>query len=454
MQLRLATRTGLASLVAAAITLVAVGAVFQGSFETILRDRVDRQLQSRSDTAPILAAVADRLSRSELRATVEGARVQSLTSPESGVIEIGLLPTQPLPPVAGPGFSTARADGQAWRLLTIDVVDVPRVGDHALVQLASPLGDVDAQAVSLRRRALVLGMLAALAAGIVGYLFGLVASKPLVTLAHDTGQLADLDPDRWRVRPSYGSPEVDEVASALNSSLERVADETRLRAQALASARAFASSVNHELRTPLQSALTNLDMASTNRIDPAAREHAIATARDELARMAASLSAVGALADAELVEAGRFELVALGDVIDEAVSGEARRLAHARLELEIPDDAAPVRVWRHGVVLAVANLLRNAVVHGAPVESGPVIAVRVNGTVVRVDDNGPGIAEADRTRVLARFERGQAVGATNGSGLGLALVDQVARAHGGRVEIGASPSGGTRVTLWLAPDEP
>ena len=73
--MRLATRTGLASFVAASITLLAVGALFRGQFTGILQDRVDAQLAERAKTAPILAAVADRLAQSELRTSLEGARV-------------------------------------------------------------------------------------------------------------------------------------------------------------------------------------------------------------------------------------------------------------------------------------------------------------------------------------------------------------------------------------------
>ena len=73
--MRLATRTGLASFVAASITLLAVGSLFRGYFATVLQDRVDNQLLERAETAPILAAVAERLSQSELRTTLEGARV-------------------------------------------------------------------------------------------------------------------------------------------------------------------------------------------------------------------------------------------------------------------------------------------------------------------------------------------------------------------------------------------
>ena len=71
--MRLATRTGLASFVAASITLLAVGALFRGYFATVLQERVDTQLEERAETAPILAAIADRLAQSELRTTLEGA---------------------------------------------------------------------------------------------------------------------------------------------------------------------------------------------------------------------------------------------------------------------------------------------------------------------------------------------------------------------------------------------
>ena len=119
--MRLATRTGLASFVAASITLLAVGALFRGYFATVLQERVDTQLEERAETAPILAAVADRLSQSELRTTLEGARVVR----GGETISLGLLPADPLPDEIVPGWSTARASGDRWRLYTVEVYDVP-----------------------------------------------------------------------------------------------------------------------------------------------------------------------------------------------------------------------------------------------------------------------------------------------------------------------------------------
>src|SRR6185295_5300920 len=124
--MRLATRTGLAAFVAASITLLAVGALFRGYFATVLQERVDTQLLERAETAPILAAVAERLSQSELRTTLEGARV--VTAGQT--ISLGLLPDDPLPVAITPGWSTARASGDRWRLYTVEVFDVPKPGDH------------------------------------------------------------------------------------------------------------------------------------------------------------------------------------------------------------------------------------------------------------------------------------------------------------------------------------
>lgn len=449
--MRLATRTGLAALLAATVTLVGVGLVFRAQFEHVLRGRVDDQLEARAGTAPILAAVSERLARSELRSAVEGARVQDLNRPERPVVEIGLLPEAPFPPIDGPGFTTERVAGEDWRTYTVEVADVPAVGDRVLVQLVAPLGDVESQARRLRRRAGFVGLLATLAAGIVGYLFGLRASRPLVSLQHDTERLDAGSPASWQVRASYGSPEVDDVAAALNRSLERVAEESRERTAALDAARSFAAAANHELRTPLQSARTQLDLAADPRADAADTGHALDAAREQLDRMGATLGAVGALAQAELVDPARFELLDLADVVDEAVAISARRDDPTVVDVHAPTGAAPVRAWREGVTLVVGNLVRNARLHGRHADGGPArVVVRVEGARIVVEDDGPGIPAVERTRVLERFARGANASAP-GSGLGLALVVQVARAHGGSVEIDTGELGGARVSVTLAP---
>jgi two-component system sensor histidine kinase PrrB len=439
--MRLATRTGLASFVAASITLLAVGALFRGYFATVLQERVDTQLRERAETAPILAAVADRLSQSELRTTLEGARVVS----GDQTISLGLLPDDPLPVEITLGWSTARASGDRWRLYTVEVVDVPKPGDHALVQLVAPLGDVDARAMQLRRRVILVMALTSLAAGLVGYLLGKVATRPLTALRNDTGRIDHAEPSTWKIGTAYGSSEVDDVASTLNENLERLADETHRRGAALDAARAFAASATHELRTPLQSALINLDMARSGRVTESDRAEVLGLANDQLQRMAAALSAVRALADAEFADPSWFDEMDLADVADAAVADERRRVPHATVDIESTPPTT-LTAWRDGVRLAIANIVRNALVHGVPSDGGAQhVVVSIVGATVIVDDNGPGVAPADRQRVLERFERGGGPG----SGLGLAIAQQVAIAHGGSVTVESSPLGGARVVLSL-----
>jgi signal transduction histidine kinase len=96
--------------------------------------------------------------------------------------------------------------------------------------------------------------------------------------------------------------------------------------------------------------------------------------------------------------------------------------------------------------IAVRNLLDNAAKFGSP--DGPV-EVRLRGGELTVRDRGPGIAPADLPQVFDRFYRAPSARAVPGSGLGLSIVRQVAERHGGSVEAGAAPGGGTLVRLRL-----
>lgn len=442
--MRLATRTALAAFAAAFLTLALTGAVFRGRFTDVLQDRVDAQLADRAETAPILAAIAERLSRSELAATVSPAQVLV----DGELVRLGELPEEALPAPSGAGWETVVADGDRWRLHTIEVSDVPDVGDRTLVQLAEPLGDVDAEVRALRRRLVIAGLVVSIAAGLVGWLLGGLATRPLTSLRRDAGSLRDDDPSTWRVGERYGSPEVDDVADTLNANLRRLADETVERQHALEAARAFAASASHELRTPLQSALTNLDIARSDRADDTARADAVSLAHGQVQRMAASLAAVRTLADAEFADPAWFEPVDLAELTESVVADERRRAPDAVVEVVIDGgagtDASAPPVWRHGAQLAIANVVRNALVHGNSAGEAPHVRVTVAATSVVVDDAGPGVPVGDRDRVLGRFEKGAGSG---GSGLGLAIAREVAGAHGGSVEIGDSPLGGARVTV-------
>ncbi len=444
--MRLATRTALAAFVTALFAAAVSGVAVQVRFARVLEERTDAQLEQRRTTAPILVAVAARLETSELNGIVEGARV----TVDGRTIALGQLPDEALPAPGADGFATATADGERWRLLSFDVRDVPAIGDVATVQLVAPLGDVDERTKELRRQLIVVGLAIAAVAGGLGYLLARRAARPLARLRANAEAIDHADPTTWSLGERSGAADVDDVAAALDASLARLAEETDRRDAALQSARAFASSATHELRTPLQSALTNLDIASSPAAGADDVDEAIRRAREQIQRGAQGLAAVRALANAEFADPAWFRPTALPEVVDRAIVGETRSLVDPpQLDVVVADDAeAPITLWPDGAELAIANLIRNALRHGGG-DSGGRIVVTVDRAAVAVDDSGPGIAADDRQRVLGRFERGADTG-RGGAGLGLAIVTQVALAHHGGVTIEQSPLGGARVVVTFA----
>lgn len=440
--MRIAVRTALAAVVAALIAVLLFSLVARREVASAVKSRVDRQLQDRSSTAPILAAVAERLSESELALTVQPARVRVGDT----TFDLGGLPADRLPAVSEPGWGTIVARGQRWRSLTVEVLDAPGAGDRALVQVLEPLAGADAALRRSWRALLRFGAVAVLVAGAVGYLLGLLAARPLARLRRDAAALDPRDRRTWSIGSRYGAVEVDEVASALDDGLRRLGEETERSEAALAAARSFAASAAHELRTPLQGAILNLDVARDTRTDEATRLELISLSLAQVQRMGASLSAVRALGDAEVADEAWFERFDLADLVDAVVADEVRRFPEVQVELQVAPGGAEVLAWKDGVQLAVSNVVRNALVHGRPSDGGAQrIVVRVSGHEVVVDDNGTGVAAADRQRILRRFER--ASSDADGAGLGLAICVEVAQAHGGNVTVGENPAGGARVTL-------
>jgi signal transduction histidine kinase len=203
--------------------------------------------------------------------------------------------------------------------------------------------------------------------------------------------------------------------------------------------------VTHELRTPLAAIRLFGETLAEGRGDP--REYGSLVAQ-ESERLSDLVERV--LAATRIDESPRFGAVSPGALARSAVdlmTGRAAR-RHVRLECHA-DDAPPEAHWDgDSVRRALLNLLDNAVKHG---REGGRVEVRVIGAGdhvrLSVTDDGPGIGPAHRDGVFRRFTRG----ATDapGAGLGLYLVDQVARAHGGRVDLETVEARGSTFTLVL-----
>jgi signal transduction histidine kinase len=160
------------------------------------------------------------------------------------------------------------------------------------------------------------------------------------------------------------------------------------------------------------------------------------------------------------MQSGRTSIVrrpvALGEVLDDALSSARRALDEKgfRVEAEIPPDLPELSGDGSALRRAVENLIGNAVKYAA---EGSWIGIRAAITEekggrcleVTVEDRGPGIAAEDLPHVFEPFYRGRgrAAGATPGSGLGLTVVRNIARAHGGRVDVATAVGKGTSFKL-------
>jgi signal transduction histidine kinase len=241
--------------------------------------------------------------------------------------------------------------------------------------------------------------------------------------------------------------EISRLAETMNAMLARI--EAGHSAQ-----RRFVGDASHELRSPLTTIISALEMAVAH---PELLNGDLATTTliPEAHRMQALVDDLLLLARAD----ERGLTIAHHDVdLDDLVSGEAERLRRGT-SLVVRTDFTPTRMAGDaaGLSRVLRNLLDNAARHAANEVSAEVHASGDH-AVINVDDDGPGIALADRERVFDRFVRLDAdrSRSAGGAGLGLAIVREIVVAHGGTVTIGDRPGGGTRVRVQLplayAPD--
>jgi two-component system OmpR family sensor kinase len=210
-------------------------------------------------------------------------------------------------------------------------------------------------------------------------------------------------------------------------------------AHALAHERAFLASITHELRTPLAALRALGETLATRRGEPVEYGILVARETERLERLVEQVLTLSRLD--QLPRYGSADPEQLLRSAIALVTPRARR-RDAELGVRV-DGELPTCLWDGDAVRrAMLNLLDNAITHG---RKGVHVEARLSpegsGVRLSVQDDGPGLGGADRRRIFGRFERGSTE--APGTGLGLYLVDQVARTHGGRVELATADRGCT-----------
>jgi signal transduction histidine kinase len=336
--------------------------------------------------------------------------------------------------------------GEGWVTLDLYRIDAARPTTISAVSLSLPRGerllvgrDVAARAAFDRTLVRALGWgLAAMAVVAAGT--GWLLSRLVLRRIDEVGRAAEAimaGALGRRVASRGTGDEFDRLAGTLNAMLDRI--------EALVGdLRMVTDSLAHDLRSPLGRLARHLDAASEPDLPVAERQALIARASAEAETV---LGMATALLDISRIEAGlaaeQFEPVDLARIVADvadlyaAVAEERGVVLAAEASLSEMVDGHPQLLAQ-----AVSNLVDNALRH-APGGSMVTLAAghEDDAPVIRVADRGPGIPEADRARVRERFVRLDPSRGGEGTGLGLALVDAVARLHGARLTLGDNAPG-------------
>ncbi|WP_438489674.1 sensor histidine kinase [Streptomyces sp. S186] len=297
--------------------------------------------------------------------------------------------------------------------------------------------DTERQATSGVRDAMLIGLPALLlVVAAVTWLVTRRALRPVEGIRAELAEIMDGDLSR-RVPQPASRDEVARLARTTNATLAAL--ETSVERQ-----RQFVADASHELRSPIASLRTQLEVA---RAHPELLElDGLIEDTVRLERVASDLLLLARLDAGERPRAERLDLAEL--VRDELARRSGDRLP---ITADLPDGPCPVSASRTQLARVLGNLVDNAQRHAG---SAVRVAVRrgAAGTLaLDVTDDGPGVPPAERERVFTRFIRLDDARTRDegGAGLGLAIVRDVVHRHGGRVEVGDAGGGGARFTVTL-----
>jgi two-component system OmpR family sensor kinase len=424
-RLPIRVRLAVAFALATAVVLAATGAFVYLRLGSSLDETIDDRLETRLAEAVPLAARGER----DLGANSDESLARVVEPRDFPQVEAGR--SLRLERATFPGL-----EGRARLLAT--AVDTPQ--GRRVVVVGESLEERDDALDGLLVQLLAIGPVALVLVSLLGYGLTSAALRPVEAMRAEAAEISAAEPDRRLPVPS-ARDEIARLAATLNGMLDRLQ-------AALTRERSFIADASHELRTPLALLKAELELAlrrprSNEELEQALRSAAAET--DRLTRLSEDLLVLARS------DQGRLPLrrgsVAASDLVS-TVATRFAPLAEAngrKIQVDAPD-ALRLTADLPRLEQALGNLVANALDHGAG--SIRLRAASGDGTVeLHVLDEGPGFPAGFLPHAFERFSRADEARSGGGAGLGLAIADVIARAHGGSVQVDNHAGG---VDVWLS----
>lgn len=344
----------------------------------------------------------------------------------------------------GDGYWVGKAEsGEKIMALCADISSFST--EYSAVRVVVSLSAVDESITAMTVAATIVCAAILLLIIITGMYFIGTIIRPITQLSNTAGKFAQGD-FSFRIRYK-GNDEIGDLCTAIN----HMADEL---STAEAMKNEFISSVSHELRTPL-TAIKGWAETIYMENDPETIHKGMAVIINETERLSRM---VEELLDFSRMQSGHFTLqrstmdilAELGDAV--LIYQDKAAKEQIAISYEEPEMLPFVYGDKNRIRQVFINIIDNAVKYSDPGGSVSIKASEENGRiVVVVQDNGCGIKEADLPKIKTKFYKPNHT--RRGSGIGLAVADEIISAHGGTLEIESEEGKGTRVTITLPPEK-
>jgi signal transduction histidine kinase len=337
---------------------------------------------------------------------------------------------------------TTTIDGDPERLMAAPA----RTRPGWIAVAGASLEAADGTVSALITRLAVGGALFVIIGGAGAYLLARAALAPAERLRREAAALSDRDPAARLPVPATRD-EIAALAGTMNDLLGRLHG-------ALARQRAFVADASHELRTPFAVLTAELELAARPGRSRAELAEAVASAADEAARLSRITDDLLTLASSDERQLTiRAEPTDLAELLARSTEQAGRRAADRAVAFRRTGPPGLIAlVDADRIRQAVDNLIDNAL-RFAPAGSQIDVAAAASGqdVTITVADAGPGFPAEFLPHAFERFRRpdGGRARAHGGAGLGLAIVEAIASAHGGTATAGNRPAGGAVVQLLL-----